>query len=66
MVNNMTQLNQRSYLIDNGKGLFMILVLLAHTPPILTINAIPVDVKMVIHCVIMPAFFFTQVFYLKI
>lgn len=54
----MEQSNQRSCLIDNGKGVFMILVLLAHTPPFLTINTISLDVKMVIHCVIMPAFFF--------
>ena len=33
MVESLAQSNQRSYLIDNGKGLFMILVLLAHTPP---------------------------------
>lgn len=61
----MEQSNQRSCLIDNGKGVFMILVLLAHTPPFLTINTIPLDVKMVIHCVIMPAFFFSRVFYQK-
>jgi fucose 4-O-acetylase-like acetyltransferase len=30
----MEQSNQRSCLIDNGKGVFIILVLLAHTPPI--------------------------------
>ncbi len=48
----------RSYLIDNAKGIFIILVLLAHTPPYLTINNIPLSVKMVVHCIIMPGFFF--------
>lgn len=50
--------NIRNHKIDNAKGLFIILVLLAHTPPILTINNISIEFKMLIHCTIMPAFFF--------
>lgn len=49
---------ERNFLIDNVKGVLACLVLLAHTPPLLSINNIPLEFKMVIHCVIMPSFIF--------
>lgn len=49
---------ERNYLIDNVKGVLACLVLLAHTPPLLSVNNIPLEFKMIIHCVIMPSFIF--------
>lgn len=50
---------ERNFLIDNVKGVLACMVLLAHTPPpLLSVNDIPLEFKMVIHCVIMPSFIF--------